>query len=324
MKRKLVVVTDGRDAGLRLDQVVQRHATSERGVPCSRKQAQALIEGGHVRVDGRRQVKSSHRVEEHARIEVEVQSESGPGPGTRLAGPGQGAAQVVFRPEWVLFEDDSMLVVDKPSGVLSDATRDPRRDHMVAAAARWLAEQGGRPCELRAVHRLDAETSGVLMMARTRHASAVLGDMFRAREIAKIYTALLALPGDGAHDWQPGHEWLVTSYLAHRGGRTVSVRSGGDPAETAFRVLETGPDWALVEARPHTGRTHQIRVHAGQSPILGDPLYAPVHVRDLAPRLMLHASRLELVHPVTRQRMCLEAAIAEDMVRVLGGLRSRA
>ena len=229
--------------------------------------------------------------------------------------------------EQVLYHDDHMLVVDKPAGTLSDATRDPERDHMVAAARRWLRDGGkltpskpGHDQDVRAVHRLDRDTSGVLILALTRPAAAALSAELAGRRARKCYLALVA-----CRTREIASEWTVSNYLRHRKGRTVRVRSGGDPAETRFVLAGRDHDRALLEVFPTTGRTHQIRVHAADStlPILGDPIYAPPEVGGRAPRLMLHAWFIEIAHPASGEVMRFTAPVPADLAALAGHLSSK-
>jgi 23S rRNA pseudouridine1911/1915/1917 synthase len=165
------------------------------------------------------------------------------------------------------------------------------------------------------VHRLDRETSGVTVLARTRGAAAALAEAFRTLTPEKTYLALCArppAPPEGRIDAPLGKD------PARAGLRRVDPR--GDAAATRYRTVRAGADGALVEARPETGRTHQIRVHLAHlgAPLLGDARYGgPRRVGEVAiPRVMLHARRLELPHPVTGAGMVFEAPIPEDFAAV--------
>jgi 23S rRNA pseudouridine1911/1915/1917 synthase len=161
------------------------------------------------------------------------------------------------------------------------------------------------------VHRLDRETSGVTVFARTRDAAAALAEAFRTGTPEKTYLALCARapsPPEGRVELSLGKD------PARAGLRRVDP--AGEPAATRYRTLRESPGGALVEARPETGRTHQIRVHLAAlgAPLLGDARYGgPRRVGEVAvPRVMLHAARLELPHPATGARMVFEAAPPED------------
>ena len=197
--------------------------------------------------------------------------------------------------ESILFEDADLVAVDKAAGWLSDATRDPHRDHLGAALGRWAADRTGDPTFL-PVHRLDRATSGVVLFARHADAATAVMQQFQERSVSKQYRAVVA---PSAGEWPIGATFERRSHLRHRKGRTEEVRTGGKVAETRFEVVDRGDHVALVTARPRTGRTHQLRVHfaALGAPIVGDDLYGDSDGR--ASRMWLHAERLDLCHPAT-------------------------
>jgi tRNA pseudouridine32 synthase/23S rRNA pseudouridine746 synthase len=198
----------------------------------------------------------------------------------------------------VLHQDRDLLVVDKPSGLLSVPGRQPGwQDSALSRAQR----DHPRAYD---VHRLDMDTSGLLVMALRRKAEAALKAQFAAKTVRKAYLARVA--------GHPPAQGSVTLPLRREGGlppRNVVDHLQGKPARTDFRVLARGPDGCLLLLEPHTGRSHQLRVHMASlgHPILGDPLYAPPEIRDAAPRLLLHAWRMELAHPYSGERLALEA-----------------
>lgn len=204
----------------------------------------------------------------------------------------------------ILFEDD-YFVAAKPAGLSSQATLDSRRPHFFGELRRIYPQ-------LALHHRLDRDTSGVMIFAKNPLANASLGELFRRHEIQKTYLCLCARrPG-------PDH-FSVRNHLAswqrrrRERERMIVVQSGGLFAHTDFRVLEKFPEGLLVEARPHTGRMHQIRVHLSSRGlgIFGDDLYASP-AKPLAPRLMLHAWSLELTHPFTHRTIRIEAPVPTD------------
>ncbi len=194
----------------------------------------------------------------------------------------------------VLHHDAALLVVNKPAGVLSiPAQHYPEHPHLRGALeSRW-----GR---LWIVHRLDCETSGALVLARSAEAHRALNAQFQRRQAAKTYHALVW----GAPPWQ---ETVLDAPLRANVGsrhRTVVDTRRGKAARTNVRVLRRGGTWTLVEACPLHGRRHQIRAHlyAAGFPLVGDPLYgngSPPRQEWPLPRLGLHARSLELQHPLT-------------------------
>jgi 23S rRNA pseudouridine1911/1915/1917 synthase len=215
----------------------------------------------------------------------------------------------------ILYRDEQLLAVDKPAGLPAHPTVAGRANALSLVRELLMREGEGTTILL---HRLDADTTGVLLFALTVAANRELSRQFAEREVEKVYLALVA----GA----PPDSFRVKNFLKPGvRGRTVAVASGGQPAETAFRVLRRGDGVALVEARPMTGRTHQIRAHlAGEGfSLLGDTLYGGpplmgtgverLHVR----RHLLHAFRLSFHHPATGKEMTIEAPLAEDFKAVL-------
>jgi len=203
----------------------------------------------------------------------------------------------------ILYEDPDLLIVDKPPGLVAHATVDPKRDHLVAALRRFLSARDGEVGHLAQHHRLDKETSGAVLFCRNPEHDAALGAAFAERRVEKVYWAVVPRRED--EPFPPGITELDGYLAPHKGpgGRTLVVRSGGKPARTRVRMLRASDDRLLVEARPLTGRTHQIRVHLADLgfPILGDDLYGGV--TPDTKRLLLHALRLEFDHPARDERV---------------------
>lgn len=205
-------------------------------------------------------------------------------------------------PPCVLFEDEHLLVADKPPGMNTHAPAPFAGEGLYE----WLKNRERRWAKLAILHRLDKETSGVMVFAKTALASKSLTEQFTRREAQKEYALVAARA--------PGQKTLaIQSFLARAGERRVSrpVHAGGELAETRFQIADprTVPEAAewragqgcVLLAEPLTGRTHQIRVHAADMgcPILGDALYGG----EPAPRLFLHARRLAFAHPATGRRV---------------------
>ncbi len=203
----------------------------------------------------------------------------------------------------VVHVDDALLVLDKPSGLLAVPGRGADKQDCVSARV-----QARYPDAL-IVHRLDMDTSGLMVMARGPVAQRALSMAFAARAVTKRYLAVVA-----GRVKPPAGEWgcidlpLVCDWPNRP--RQIVDHAIGKPSLTRWRVLEhdVTHDATHVELEPVTGRSHQLRVHlaARGHPILGDPLYAPAAVQARAPRLMLHAWRLAFEHPVTADAMTFE------------------
>ncbi len=291
MKRLSLVARPG-DEGERLDRFIAARGAISRGL------ARRAIEEGGVFLDGRRCKVASKQV--RAGYEITVNLEEGG------RAPAAGAALERTR---LLSADEHLVAVDKPAGVPAQATLTTDRGTLPELVGALL----GAPVTL--VHRLDRETSGVTAFARSREAAAALAEAFRAGTPEKTYLALTARPPsppEGRLEAPLGKD------PARPGLRRVTP--GGEPAATRYRTLAIGPGGALVEARPETGRTHQIRVHLAHlgAPLLGDARYGgPRRVGEVEiPRVMLHARRLELVHPVTGAPLAFEAPVPEDVLSV--------
>lgn len=217
-----------------------------------------------------------------------------------VEGPG---ARFVYRPTdaqpRLIHHDDQILVVDKPEGLLSVPGRGEDRADCLIARLR-----GAFPTVL-LVHRLDLDTSGVMVFALTPHAQRHLGRQFEARQVRKSYVARLwgrLEPRTGAVDQPLMVDWPNRPrQMIHPEGR---------PAQTGWRVIRASAAETRVRLNPLTGRSHQLRVHMAHlgHPILGDPLYASGAAADF-PRLMLHAETLRLRHPESNVTMTFSAEV---------------
>jgi RluA family pseudouridine synthase len=220
----------------------------------------------------------------------------------------------------VLYEDAHVIVVEKPAGLPTVPTADPARPSLVRLLEAELLAKGAG-VSLGVHQRLDRDTSGIVLFAKSSEANRGLARQFEAGEVLKTYLALVARPRK-----TPRASWIVESRIDRVGkGRRASVAEGGALARTEFRVAGEWPLALLIEARPRTGRTHQIRVHLAESglPILGDETYGGAS--PAATRGLLHAARLELRHPVTGEPLRLESALPADFGNALAALeRSQA
>ncbi len=197
----------------------------------------------------------------------------------------------------VVHADPWLLVVDKPCGLLSQPGLGP--DLADAVPGRLRVAWG----ELRLVHRLDRDTSGLLLLARDAEAHRVLSRAFAERRVRKTYRADV---------WgHPAVAGVIEAPLARARRRPPlhRVHPAGRPSLTAWRRLETAGSFSRLALRPRTGRSHQLRVHLAWlgHPILGDPLYGHARSRALAPRLRLHACGLVFAHPVSGERIALRS-----------------
>jgi len=272
-----------------------------KGVPKSH--VYRVLRSGEVRVNSGR-VKPDYRLQAGDRVRV---------PPVRLATP---ASRPAPRPLAlpVVYEDAALLVIDKPSGVAV---------HGGSGVSYGVIEslRAERPAakSLELAHRLDRDTSGLLIVAKKRGALVELHRMLRDGEVEKAYAALVQ------GRWQGGGRELrerLHKFVNAGGERRVAVHAAGKTAVTQVKPLAAGDDFSLLELRLLTGRTHQIRVHLAHAghPVLGDDKYGDFALNHAlakqgVKRLLLHARRLAFAHPLTREAMRLEAPLPADMRR---------
>lgn len=208
----------------------------------------------------------------------------------------------------ILFADEHILVLDKPAGlpVLPDGW-----EKDAPYLVKLLEEEYGK---IWIVHRLDKTTSGVMVFARTAEAHRALNIQFEGREAEKVYHAIV----EGSPNWNEKTAKFPLRADVGKKHRTAVDDRRGKPSETRFRILKRYQAGALVEAKPLTGRTHQIRVHAYAlgHPLVGDVLYGASET-DLILRPALHAWSLAFTHPATGERLTFRAERPEDFVRAL-------
>ncbi|HUG78231.1 MAG TPA: 23S rRNA pseudouridine(1911/1915/1917) synthase RluD [Burkholderiales bacterium] len=286
--------------GLRLDQALARLFPQY-----SRNRLQAWLKSGHIRVAGKRSASSKETVIGGERVELEPP----PAPQARPL------AQRM--PLKIVHEDEHLIVIDKPAGlVVHPGAGVPDRTLLNAllAHAPSLAAvpRGG------IVHRLDKDTSGLLVVAKTVPAQSHLAGQLAERSMRRVYLALVQgdPPASGVIDAPVGRDARARTRMA--------VTHRGKPARTNYRVIERFGRAALVECRLQTGRTHQIRVHFQhiRHPLLGDTVYRRGTRHGIAfPRQALHAAELSLVHPATGQVATWRAPLPRDMKRLIEALR---
>ncbi len=299
MKRVEIDVVEG---GERLD-VFLAHRLE--GI--SRNQVQRLIEMGWVTVDGQ------------------------PAKAGKLVRPGQRVAVVIPPPESprlepepipipVLYEDGDVLVVDKPPGIpVHPGPGHPRGTLVNALLALYpQLKEVGQELRPGIVHRLDKDTSGLLLVAKTARAHRHLVEELKARRVHKVYIALVhGIP-------QPPQGVVMAPIARHpKDRKRMAVVEGGREAETRYRLKEAFQECALLEVEPVTGRTHQIRVHLAYigHPVVGDPIYG--HRSPLVARQFLHAHRLRLVLPSGEMREFI-SPLAPDLEAALAAVRAGA
>jgi len=305
--------------------------------PVSNSKIRRLIVSGAVTVNGRRETRPSASLAPRSAVAVGFDPELF----AREKRPDDVACEIA--PGDVLFEDALVIAVNKPAGIPTEATVVGSRDHLHAAVGRYLARTAGVDPEAPGTaipyvglhHRLDRETSGVILFTKDPSANAAVHALFLGRGAKKTYHAIASLPAvNPARKAIPlrktGDSLTVENLLARvspksQRARWGAVSEGGAEAKTAFTVLAAWPSAALLECEPFTGRTHQIRVHlAGLGmPILGDPLYGGAETGPgglRIPRVMLHAASLAFPHPGDGREITVTAPRPPDFEACLESL----
>ena len=287
-----------------------------KGVPKSR--IYKLVRGGEVRINGGR-VDVSYRLKTGDEVRIPPVRTAAPAP---VATPRLPPSANRLLPH-ILYRDDALIALDKPSGMAV---------HGGSGVSRGVIEQlrlelpECRYLEL--VHRLDRETSGVLLVALKRRALTGLHAAMREGRIEKRYLTLVAgrWPNPVQHVKLPLHKRVTDE-----GEKRVTVRDEGQAAHTIFRRLQQFPDFTLLEAELKTGRTHQIRVHTSHLgfPIAGDDKYGDFELnrrlmKQGLKRMFLHAAKLVFDHPITGERMTVEAPLPADLASFLETLNAQA
>jgi len=282
--------------GVRLDRYV--------GYKCpelSRAQAQKLIAGGHITVNGR-VAKAGIILNAGDRLEIAIPPPS-PSPLSPEAIPLN-----------ILYEDDDLLVIDKPAGLTVHPAPGSPSHTLVNAVLSHIPDLPETDDAMRPgiVHRLDKDTSGVMVVAKSSAAQANLASQFKTHAVEKAYLVLVQgklTPADGVIEAPIGRD--------PRNRKRMAVVVGGREARTHYHVIQHIGDYTLLEVKPETGRTHQIRVHLSAIgyPVVGDKIYG---VRSSqVPRQFLHASRLGFKLPATGEYVEFTAELPPDLAEAL-------
>ncbi len=290
--------------GDRLDKVI-----AVRAPELSRTKVQRLIDAGAVTVNGD-PCKPAYRVEPGDQVAMVLPEEPEP----------------TVRPEPipldVIYEDEHLLVVNKPAGmVVHPAPGHPGGTLVNAVLAHAPEVAGvGRPERAGLIHRLDKETSGLIVVAKDEATLVAMQRQFKRRQVAKTYLALVeghVQPPEGIVEVPLGRD------KRHR--QKMAARRDGKKARTMYRVLETFDRHTLLEVHPYTGRMHQVRVHLAWLgyPIVGDAVYGRRRQRLLQERHFLHAAQLCFTHPAAGEQVTFQAPLPVELSAVLEHLQSR-
>ncbi len=303
METRLTVPPD--TAEKRLDRYLAATLTAS----VSRSAIGRLIQDGRVSVNGVTPRKRGHGIEPGDEITIIGEIETG----------GAAGLSAEDSPLPVLYEDDEILAIDKPPGVAVH----PGPGHPTGTIVNALLGREGPLSTIGGddrpgiVHRLDKDTSGVMLIAKNDSAHTALSRQFQSRSVEKVYVALLRgllEPPAGVIEASVGRD------PRHR--QRMAVVASGRPATTRYSVLaHLKGGYTLTEAKPQTGRPHQIRVHFAslRHPVAGDVIYARGS-RDPVPRLFLHALSLTFEHPVTRETLVVRSPLADDLSECLAEL----
>ena len=276
---------------IRIDTLLARKFNEQ-----SRAYFQYLLESNAILVN-KKSCKKRYKTKLNDHIEIEM-----------LALP-----EIKVRPEAIdldiLYEDDSIIVINKAAGMCTHPAPGNPTYTVAGALCHHIKELEAFNDDLRPgiVHRLDKETSGVLIAAKTPLAHRILSASFKAREVNKTYIAL-------CHSCPTAQECNLPIFRDQRDRKKMAINvEKGRASHTTFEIQSKNGLYSLVKAFPTTGRTHQIRVHlkALSSPIIGDKIYAK---KSEAERLMLHALYLEIRHPISKEMMLFKAPIPKDFL----------
>lgn len=307
---------------LRLDRIVHKLLQTAAGYSgVSRAQIQSWIEDGRVTVNGIKIEKTGTVIKSHSAIVISPPIVEG-----NALAPYDFALDVLYEDEW-------LVVINKPSGLSMHPGAGNRTETLANALMHHWGKTKVPRCGI--VHRLDKDTTGVVVVAKTEQIHHQLSRQFADRTVKKAYQALVlstprgrgALKGcdEGEVDVPIGRDPKARTRMA-------AVKNGGREARTSWSVLERTPYAVLVEARPLTGRTHQIRVHMDYigCPVIGDTVYGdfsalPKQLKTAAAgfgRQALHAAKLEFLHPQRHERMRFGADLPPDFVQLLATFRA--
>ncbi|MEN9845656.1 MAG: putative ribosomal large subunit pseudouridine synthase [Pseudomonadota bacterium] len=306
----------------RLDKIIVEGLAST--LMCSRSQVERWIEEGAASVNGKVVVKPAFKVSDGARIEVIMPSEDK----THL--------KPLDFPLEILFEDAHLIVLNKPAGISMHPGAGNDTYTIANAVVHHVGTQQlsvGESDRPGIVHRLDKDTTGVVVVAKSTPVHAALSRQFAERGVGRSYLALVYSTPRAVRAIQASDEGEVSAPIGRHpiNRKMMMISDNGRTATTLWRVKERFPHGTLLECTLKTGRTHQIRVHMTSigSPVIGDPAYGdfsnlPKPLRDAAAllgRQALHAATLSFTHPKTGERLSFSAAIPDDFQQLIAAFR---
>lgn len=307
---------------MRLDKVLVTELSEQ--YRCSRSQLERWIEQGRISVNGSVVVKASHKVDSGDRIEI-----------ASLDEPTTDMAPYAFSLS-ILYEDDDLIVINKPSGLSMHPGAGNTRETLANAIVNHVGSSQmtvGEVDRPGIVHRLDKDTTGVIVVAKSTPVHAALAKQFAERSIDRTYRALVFTTPRARRPVQLAESGEVNAPIGRHptNRKLMAIVEHGKPAVTRWHVVERFAYGTLVECRLLTGRTHQIRVHMNSigSPIIGDRVYGdfaslPTRLREVADRFgrqALHACTLSFTHPSSHERMSFSAPLPVDFEGVIEEFR---
>lgn len=293
---KKVMEVSAKDEGKRLDAWLVENLAG-----CSKKHAKRLLDAGRVRIGGKKVYIAGWKTKSGDKVEISEEA--------------RGKAQGGFVK--ILYEDRDIIVAEKPAGMLSVSSEAGDRSAFADQIKAYLRRKYQKASYLKPVHRLDSETSGVMVFAKSKAGEAI-EEQFEHHTIERRYLAIV----EGAVEGEGGRIKAPLEKGEFGGGKKVRIASGdeGKDAVTEYYVKERYSHATLLDVRVRTGRTHQIRVHLSEigHPIIGDKLYGG---RMSFPRQALHAYVLGFRHPATGKKMKFESQLPDDMAGLVDELR---
>ena len=299
MKETIIWHCEEGDTGVRVDACLAAHTE------LSRSRIAALMAEGALTIDGKTERKPSARVAQGQLLSLEL--------------PEVRATEIVAQniPLNILYQDADVVIVNKPCGMVVHPAAGNEDGTLVNALLYHIHDLSGVGGEMRPgiVHRLDKDTSGLILIAKNDRAHAALSEQFKERTMEKHYRAV-------AYGSFREEQGLIDAPIARHpvDRKKMAVAADGRPSKTEWRVLERLKGATYLDVHLLTGRTHQIRVHMQHigHPLLGDPIYAPnLRLSVRVPRLMLHAYSLAFTHPATGERMTFCAPLPQAFEETL-------
>lgn len=297
------LIVDGENAGLRLDAYISTNVDE-----LSRTAVKRLIEDGNIVVNGKEQ-KVSYKVQENDEISVVIPAAK------------ELDIQAQDIPVEIVYEDKDIIVVNKPKGLVvhpANGNWDGTLVNAIMAICKDSLSGIGGEIRPGIVHRLDKDTSGLLIIAKNDDAHINMSNQIKDRKVKKIYYALV-------RGVVPENEATIDMPIGRstKDRKKMAVNKNGKEAITHFKVIERFDKYTLLEVKIDTGRTHQIRVHLSEIgyPVVGDEVYSNGKNEFGVHGQLLHAKCLDFNHPITGKKMHLEAELPQEFVNVLTRLR---